>query len=63
MAVLRLKEALKKKKISHREFARLVKTDRGTLGRYLRGEGNPRFDTLKKWAKALKIKVRDLIKE
>lgn len=63
MAKLVLKEVLDKKKISHRQFAKLLKSDSGSLGKYLRGEGNPTLETLEKWAKVLNIKVRDLLKE
>lgn len=63
MITLRLKELLRRKKISHRKFAEMIKIDRGTLARYLRGDGNPTLSTLEKFAKALNVKIKDLIKE
>jgi transcriptional regulator with XRE-family HTH domain len=63
MPELRLELILKKKKLSKRQFARLLKTDTGTLSKYFKGTGNPTLLTLEKWAKLLNVKVRDLIKE
>lgn len=63
MATLRLKDILKQRKISHRKFSQLLGVERGTLARYLRPDYNPTLATLEKIAKALGLKVRDLLKE
>lgn len=63
MAKLKLKAALDKKKISKRAFAKLLEVDRGSLSRFYKGNCNPTLETLNKFAKALGVKVKDLIKE
>jgi transcriptional regulator with XRE-family HTH domain len=63
MAKVRLEEILKKKKISKRKFIKLLKTDSGTARRYFQPGFNPTLATLEKFAKVLKVKIRDLIKE
>jgi transcriptional regulator with XRE-family HTH domain len=63
MAKIRLSEELKKQKISKRQFTIMMKSDTGTMGRYYRGDGNPTLATLDKWAKALGVKIKDLVKD
>lgn len=41
----------------------MIGIDYPTVFRYFRPGYDPKLSTLHKWAKALKIKVRDLIKE
>jgi transcriptional regulator with XRE-family HTH domain len=62
MPKLVLKQILKKRKISKYRFARLMGEDSSNAARYFREGYDPRFSTIVKWAKALKIKVTDLIK-
>jgi len=63
MAKVILVEVLKKKKISKRAFGRMIGAREDNVWRIFRPGYNPKFSTLQAWAKALKIKVRDLIKE
>jgi len=64
MAKLILERVLKKKGISKREFARRLKLyDPNNVFRYFREGYDPKLSTLSKWAKALKVRVRDLIEE
>jgi len=63
MAELRLVEVLKKKKISKRKFAKMIDKDYREIFRYCRSGYDPKLSTLDLWAKALKIRVRDLIRE
>ncbi len=64
MAKLALSDALKKKKLSKRQFAkRLGITQYHNVFRFFRDDRDPKLSTLTKWAKAIGCKVRDLIKE
>jgi transcriptional regulator with XRE-family HTH domain len=63
MAHVQLAEVLRKKKISKRKFAKLLKTDSGTIRRYFKPNFNPTLATLERFAKVLGVKIRDLIKE
>lgn len=63
MARLVLKELLRRKRISVRAFSRLINTDISGAFRAVRPDYNPTLKTMTLWAKALKCKVRDLIKE
>ncbi len=58
-----LNEVLEKKKISKRQFAKMLKIEYANVFRFFRDEYDPKISTLQKWAKALGVKVRDLIKE
>lgn len=63
MAKSKLREVLKKKKISLNEFARITGIARSTIGRYVKPDYDPKLSTLTLWAKALNVKVRDLLQE
>lgn len=63
MPRLAIREFCEKRKISHYRLAKLLGMDEKNLARLLKPESNPRFDTLCRIAKALKCKVRDLIRE
>ena len=56
-----LKEITKERKMSLDEFADLLGISRSMLQVYLKGEGNPRLDTLEEIAKKLRISVFDII--
>lgn len=63
MAKLNLLAVLKRKKISKRAFGRLLNARDENYWRIFRPGHDPRLSTLITWAKLLKVKVRDLIKE
>ena len=63
VAKSKLKEVLRKKKISLNEFARMTGIARSTIGRYVKSDYDPKLSTLTLWAKALGVKVRDLLQE
>lgn len=63
MAQHRLAEVLKKKRISKRRFAAMLDMDYPTIFRYFRKGYDPKLSTLTRWAKALKVSVRSMIKE
>lgn len=63
MAKLRLKEALKKKKITQYAFAKMVGTSQSNVRKYTEEGLDPRLSTLGKWAKVLNISVKDLIED
>lgn len=63
MAHHQLAEVLKKKGISKRRFAKMLGVQYAGVFRYFRPGYDPKLSTLTRWAKALKVKVRDLIKE
>lgn len=60
MPQLLLAAVLKKKKISKRKFAKLIKKDYAGVFRYFRSGYDPKLSTLGIWAKALKVKIKDL---
>lgn len=63
MAKLILGEVLKKKKLSKRRFAKLLDQRYENVFRYFRDGYDPKLSTLSLWAKALKCRVRDLVRE
>lgn len=63
MSQLILSAVLKKKQLSKRQFAKALHIKYPTVFRYFREGYDPKLSTLDKWAKALDVKVRDLIKE
>ena len=58
-----LGKVLKRKKISARQFAKLLGRDYANVFRALRPGYNPTLATLSAWAKVLRVRVRDLIVE
>ena len=63
MAKLVLDAILKKRGISKRQFAKKLNVEYYSVFRYFRDGYDPKLSTLAKWAKALGIKVQDLIKD
>jgi transcriptional regulator with XRE-family HTH domain len=58
-----LDKVLKKQGISKRRFAKMIGMSYPNVFRLFRSGTDPRFSALVKWAKALKIKVRELIED
>jgi len=63
MPKLLLAEMLKKRKMTRYRFAKLMGMEYQNARRYFRPEYDPKFSVLSAWARVLKCKVRDLIKE
>jgi DNA-binding Xre family transcriptional regulator len=63
VATLNLERILKRKKLSKRKFAKLIGVRYENVFRYFRPGQDPRLSALSKWAKALRCKVRDLLRE
>lgn len=63
MAKLILAEVLKRKRISKRQFAKMLEIEYRNVFRLFHATQNPRFSTLNHWAKVLGVKVRDLIRD
>lgn len=63
MAKLALLRVLKRKRISKREFARRAGLQYENLPRLFRKGHNPTLESLNRYAKALGVKVRDLLDE
>ena len=63
MAKLLLTEMLKKRKMSKYRLAKILNADYKNTHRWFKPDYDPKLSTLAAWAKALKCKVRDLIKE
>ena len=56
-----LAEVLKKKKLSKRKFAKMLKIEYANVFRFFREDYDPKLSTLQKWADVLEIDVRDLL--
>lgn len=63
MAKLVLDKILERKKVSKRQFAKLLKMDYPSVFRFFRPGYDPKLSTLDKWAKALSVRVKDLLEE
>lgn len=63
MARLILGKALKRKGISKREFAKRLGVEYKNIFRLFKPTADPRLSALNRYAKALGVRVRDLIKE
>jgi transcriptional regulator with XRE-family HTH domain len=63
MAKVILKKILDRKKISYRQFAKLMNYSETGVYRWLKETWDPRLSTLQKIARRLKLRVRDLIDE
>jgi transcriptional regulator with XRE-family HTH domain len=63
MAKLTLDEALKKKKMSKRQFAKKLGVLYSNVFRMFRPSYDPKFSTLVEIAKVLDVKVKDLYEE
>jgi len=60
---LKLETILQKKKISKYRFAQMLGLPTSSIFRYFKPDYDPKLSTLEKWAKALELKVRDLLEE
>lgn len=63
MAKLPLDKILEEKKISKRQFAKMLGEDSSNVHRYFRDGYDPKLSLLKEWATKLKMKVSDLVRE
>lgn len=63
MVRLKLAQALKKRKISKRQFAKHLGISYHNVFRYFHEGYDPKLSTLFKWASVLKVKIRDLFEE
>lgn len=63
MAKHKLKEILKKKKMTDYAFAKLMGTSQSNIRKYTVDDSDPRLSTLAKWAKALGISIKDLVED
>jgi transcriptional regulator with XRE-family HTH domain len=63
MAKLALGAALKKKKLSKRQFAKRLGIAYHNVFRLFHDDQDPKLSTLSRWAKIIGCRVRDLIKE
>lgn len=59
----RLAETLKKKKLSKRQFAKRLGVDYANVFRLFRPSYDPKLSTLRKWARIIGCRVRDLYEE
>lgn len=63
MPAIALKEMLQKRGLSKRQFAQRLGMRYEHVFRLFRPGVDPKLSTLAKWAKALRCRVRDLIRE
>jgi transcriptional regulator with XRE-family HTH domain len=63
MPRITLAQALKRRKISKRQFAKRLGCHYATVFQFFRPGYNPTFKMMCRWAKALDVRVRDLYKE
>ena len=63
MVRLALAEALKRKKLSKRQFAKRLGIDPKNVSRLFHVGSDPRLSAMKRYAKVIGCKVRDLIRE
>lgn len=63
MAQLLLAETLRKKKLSKRQFAKLLGVRYENAFRWFRDGYDPKLSMLERWAKALRCKIRDLYRD
>jgi transcriptional regulator with XRE-family HTH domain len=59
----RLAEVLKRRRVSKRQFAKRIGKKYENVFRYFHPGYDPKLSALAAWAKALKVKVQDLISE
>jgi DNA-binding XRE family transcriptional regulator len=58
-----LGKILKKKKMSKRQFSKLLGVEYRNIFRVFREGYDPKFSTMADWARVLSIKVKDLFEE
>lgn len=63
MPKLTLAQALKKKKLSKRQFAKRLGTQYHSVFQFFKPEYNPTFKMMCRWAEAAECKIKDLYRE
>jgi len=63
MAKTCLAKVLKEKKMTKYRFAKLIGSEYSNIIRFFKPNYDPRLSTLEKWAKALKVSVKDLVED
>jgi transcriptional regulator with XRE-family HTH domain len=63
MAEITLADMLKKKKLSKRQFAKLINMRYEQVFRLFRVGYDPKLSSLALWAKALRCRIKDLYRE
>jgi transcriptional regulator with XRE-family HTH domain len=63
MAKLLIDQALKKRKLSKRQFAKKLGIQYSAVFRYFREGYDPKLSMLESWAKVLDCRIRDLYEE
>lgn len=63
MAILTLEAALKKKKLSKRQFAKRLGAQYHSVFQFFLPSYNPTFKMMNRWAEAAGCKIKDLYKE
>lgn len=63
MPKLKLHLMLEKKGLSKRQFAKLLGVSYPAVFRYFREGYDPKLSTLKRWARVMECKIRDLYEE
>ncbi len=63
MAKVILNKILERKKISKRQFAKLLKMDYPSVFRFFRPGYDPKLSTLERWAKVLNVKLKELLED
>jgi DNA-binding XRE family transcriptional regulator len=63
MAKLLIKQVLKKRELSKRQFAKKLGVQYSAVFRYFRDGYDPKLSTLESWAKVLDCRIRDLYEE
>lgn len=63
MPRLKLQTMLEKKGLSKRQFAKLLGVSYPAVFRYFREGYDPKLSTLKRWARVIECKIRDLYEE
>ena len=63
MAKLVLDRVLKRKKLSKRKFAKMVRKDYSSVFRYFRKGYDPKLSMLALWAKVLGVKIKSLYRD
>lgn len=60
---LKLAHMLERKGLSKRQFAKLLGVSYPAVFRYFRDGYDPKLSTLKRWAKVIECKIKDLYDE
>ena len=63
MAKLVLDRVLKRKKISKRKFAKMIRKDYASVFRFFRKGYDPKLSVLSDWARVLGVKIKSLYRD